>query len=106
MGPPRRSTDERINVEAQGNLNSHQRDTVEHIFAHPLSHNIEWRSVLSLLHAVGAVHETHKGHVLVTIGDKTETFEPHHKDVDADQLATLRHLLRTAGLGPDESAPG
>ena len=44
-------------------LNSHQRDTMAQIFNHPLSHNIEWHAVLSLLNAVGTVQETHKGHV-------------------------------------------
>jgi hypothetical protein len=84
-------------------LNSHQRDTMAHIFRHPLSHNIEWHSVLSLLNAVASVQETHKGNYLITIGPDTETFEPpRHKDVDAEQVATLRRLLRKAGYGPEE----
>jgi hypothetical protein len=84
-------------------LNSHQRDTLAHIFRHPLSHNIEWHSVLSLLNAVATVQETHKGNVLVTIGSDTEIFEPaRQKDIDAAQLANLRRLLRKAGYGPDE----
>jgi len=88
-------------LEAQ-HLNSHQRDTLAHIFRHPLSHNLEWHAILSFLSAVGSVHETHKGHVLVTIGEVTETFEQtRQKDIDADQLATLRRLLRRAGYSPD-----
>ena len=84
-------------------LNSHQRDTMAHIFRHPLSHNIEWHSVLSLLNAVATVQETQKGNYLVTIGTQTETFEPpRHKDIDAEQIATLRRLLRKAGYGPEE----
>jgi hypothetical protein len=83
-------------------LNSHQRDTLVHIFRHPLSHNLEWHAVLSFLEAVGTVQETHKGHFLATIGNATETIEaPHHKDIDADQLAILRRLLRKAGYAPD-----
>jgi hypothetical protein len=89
-------------METQGHLNSHQRDTLAHIFRHPLSHNVEWHSVVSLLEAVGTVHETNKGHMLVTIGTDTETFEPaRHKDLDAEQLANLRRLLKKAGYGPD-----
>jgi hypothetical protein len=88
---------------AEKRLNSHQRDTLAHIFRHPLSHNIEWHSVVSLLEAVGTVHETNKGHVLVTIGNDTETFEPpRHKDLDTEQMASLRRLLKKAGYGPDD----
>jgi hypothetical protein len=82
-------------------LNSHQRDTLAQIFNHPMSHNIEWHAVLSLLHAVGTVQDTHKGHVLATIGDESETFDSaRHKDIDADQLTNLRRVLRKAGYGP------
>ena len=56
-----------------------------------------------LLNAVGTVGETHKGNILVTIGSETETFEPRHKNIDADQLATLRRFLKKAGYGPEET---
>jgi hypothetical protein len=83
-------------------LNSQQRDTLAHIFRHPLSHNLEWHAVTSLLEAVGTVRETHKGHLLVTVDGTTETFEAqHNKDIDPDDLANLRRLLRTAGYAPD-----
>jgi hypothetical protein len=86
-----------------GHLNSHQRDTLAQIFRHPSSHNIEWHSVLALLNAVATVRETHEGHVVVTVGDATETFDPQReKDIDAAQLANLRRLLREAGYGPGE----
>ncbi len=86
-----------------GHLNSHQRDTLAQVFRHPLGHNIEWHAVLSLLNAVGTVQETHKGHLLVTIGGETETFDPaRHKDIDAEQLTNLRRFLRKAGYAPGE----
>jgi hypothetical protein len=87
---------------APEHLNGHQRDTLAHIFRHPSGHNIEWHSVLSLLNAVATVEETHKGHIVVTLGDETETFEPRHKDIDTEQLANLRRLLKKAGYGPEE----
>jgi hypothetical protein len=91
-------------VDAQIRLNSHQRDTLAHVFRHPASHNIEWHAILSLLNAVGTVHETHRGHLLVTVGQTSETFEPRHKDIDAEQLATLRRLLRKTGYGPEDAS--
>ena len=85
-------------------LNSHQRDTLAHIFRHPTSHNIEWHAVISLLRAVGTVQETHTGRLLVTVGGVAETYDhQRHKDIDAGQLATLRRQLRKAGLGPEGS---
>jgi hypothetical protein len=37
----------------------------------------------------------------VTIDGEIETFEPHHKDIDAEQLPLLRKLLTKAGYRPD-----
>ena len=91
-------------MEDDGRLNSHQRDTMAHIFRHPLSHNIEWHAVLSLLEAVATVHETHSGHYQVTLGSESESFErPRQKDISAEQFASLRRLLRSAGYGPGKT---
>jgi hypothetical protein len=81
-------------------LNSHHRRTLEQILQHPVSHNIEWPAVLSLLEAVGSVRESHDGKYVVTLGTKTETIDrPRSKDVDADLVVDLRRLLRNAGYG-------
>jgi len=56
-------------------LNNRHRDTLRQIFAHPVSHNVEWRAVLSLLEAVG-------------------------KDIDAQMVADLRRMLSSAGYHP------
>ena len=85
-------------------LNSHQRDTLAQIFRHPLSHNIEWHAVLSLLNAVGTVQETHKGHVLVTIGggDARRSIPLRHKDIDAEQLTDPSPLPPQGRVRPGE----
>jgi hypothetical protein len=86
-------------------LSSHHRDTVSHIFQHPVGHNIDWQAVESLLEAVAQVEETHNGKLLVTLGDETETFEPpRHKDIDVQQVVNLRRMLKNAGYGPDGDA--
>jgi hypothetical protein len=84
-------------------LDSHHRSTVERIFAHPTSHNIKWHDVLSLLEAVGTVHQGHDGRVKVTLGGETETFEPPHghPDVGTQTIVDLRRMLRAAGFGSD-----
>jgi hypothetical protein len=82
-------------------LNSHHRETLSQILQHPVSHNIEWRAVLSLLQEVGSVHQTHDGKFVVTLGGVTETFErPKHKDIEAQQVVDLRRLFYNAGYEP------
>jgi hypothetical protein len=77
-------------------LNSEHRETLERIFAHPTSANIEWRQVRSLLEAVGTVQEHHNGKLEVSVGSTTKVLQPPRtKDVDQDQIADLRHLLRS-----------
>ena len=84
-------------------LNNHHRDTVAHIFAHPVGHNIEWRNVKSLLEAVASVEETHQGRYLVTLGGETVVFEPpKHKDIDPQQVVDLRRMLKQGGYGPSQ----
>jgi hypothetical protein len=84
-------------------LNSHHQRTLEQILQHPVSHNIEWPAVLSLLEAVGSVKESHDGKYVVTIGAGTETIErPRGKDIDTQQIVDLRRLLHNAGYGAQE----
>jgi hypothetical protein len=42
-------------------VNSDHRATLERIFRHPTSANIEWRQVRSLLDALGAESQEHNG---------------------------------------------
>jgi len=56
-------------------LDAHHRATVEKIFSHPVSHNIQWHDVLSLLQKVASVTKEHEGRYTVTLGAETETFD-------------------------------
>ena len=85
-------------------LSSHHRTTIEKIFQHPTSGNVEWRQARSLLEAVGTVVEEHNGHLKVTLGPETEVFHEHgEKDVDQQSIVNLRRMLQQAGLAPDGS---
>lgn len=86
---------------AKPKLDSHHRATVEKLFSHPTSHNIQWREVLSLLEAVGSVSEEHDGRYKVRLGGETETFAvPKHRDIDTQMVVDLRRMLRGAGVAP------
>ena len=79
-------------------LDGRQRDTVEKLFAHPASGNIEWREVKSLLESVGDVSERPDGALKVTLGGETEVLRrPHGKDVGAQMVVDLRRMLTRAG---------
>ncbi len=89
-------------------LSNHHRTTLEEVFDHQASGNIEWRKVASLRNAVGTVSERPNGKLKVTLGAETEVFHPSHgKDVDRQMIVDLRRMLAQAGLGPDgEGATG
>lgn len=82
-----------------GELDAHHRATVEKIFNHPVSHNIQWHDVLSLLESVATVTAESDGRYTVTLGSETETFDaPRHHDIDEQQVVDLRRMLRAAGI--------
>jgi hypothetical protein len=83
-------------------LSNHHRNTLREIFQHPVSHNIEWRAVTSLLETVGSVSEHHDGKLAVTLGSETEFFDPPKgKDIDAQTVVDLRRMLTAAGYRAD-----
>ena len=82
-------------------LNHHHRVTLEKIFSHPLSGNVEWRQVLSLLKAVGTATREPNGKVKVELGGQTEVLQPPDgKDVDRQMIVDLRRMLTNAGIQP------
>ena len=86
-------------------LNNHHRTTLRQIFEHPVSHNIEWHAVISLLEAIGSVTKHHNGKLAVTVGTQNATFDPRaQKDVDERTVIDLRHMLAAAGYDPEAPA--
>jgi hypothetical protein len=84
-----------------GGLTHRHRDTLERIFSHPSSGNVEWRQVLSLLEAVGTTTEEPNGKLRVTLGGETEVLQPPGaKDIDRQMVVDLRRMLTNAGLAP------
>lgn len=82
-------------------LEHHHRDTLERIFAHPTSTNVEWRQVRSLLEAIGAITDEHNGKVKISLGGRTEVLQPPRgKDVDKETIVELRKMLAGAGYEP------
>ena len=83
-------------------LSNRHRDTLQKLFEHPTSHNIEWREIVSLLEAIGNTERRHDGKIKVTLGPSSQVLErPKGKDVDADEIVALRKMLRQAGYGTE-----
>jgi hypothetical protein len=88
-------------------LSNHHRNTVRQLFQHPVSHNIGWHAVISLLASVGSAVEQHAGKVAVTVGSETEFFDPPaRKDIDTQTIVDLRRMLTSAGYGADAANRG
>jgi hypothetical protein len=82
-------------------LSGRHRDTLQQIFEHPVSHNIEWRAVVSLLEVVGTVSTSHDGKLDVSVGaEKAFLDPPPGKDIDAQTVVDLRRMLAAAGFQP------
>jgi hypothetical protein len=82
-------------------LSNNHRDTLNKIFAHPVSHNVEWQDVIGLLGAVGDIEERTSNYA-VTLGSETEVLHRHGsaKSLDADEVLSLRKLLASHGIEP------
>ena len=82
-------------------LNRHQRTTLEGIFHHPTSNNLEWHDVEAFLRHVGSFDEKADGRIDASVGcDHAVIPRSRGKDVDPDAIRALQTLLRKAGFGP------
>jgi len=80
--------------------------TLEALFRHPTSHNLEWQDVLSLIESIGAVHAKGNNKLALDVGGQHLVMpEPHTKDLTAAEVVELRHLLQRAGRSPDARLP-
>ena len=78
--------------------------TLQQIFQHPASHNLEWHDVVALVKHSGTVHEEENGHLTFTLNGISEVFHPSRdkKDVsDVQQVLELRRFLERAGFHKD-----
>ncbi len=67
---------------------------IDKIFAHPTSHNIEWRELIAALKSIGSVEEVSNGKYHFTHNGRTLTFdEPGAKDVSEEEILRLRRFL-------------
>ena len=82
-------------------LNHKQLSVLEKVFTHPVTHDLTWHDVTTLLDAVGTLEQKHNGSWHITIGGQMQVFDPNHgKQLSVQQVIDLRHMLQDAGLEP------
>jgi hypothetical protein len=84
-------------------MSSKHRHLLESIFRDPISSNIQWREVESLLHHVGAEVEPGHGARFRVLLNRQEFFlhHPHHSnEFGKQEIKHLRECLARAGVTP------
>jgi hypothetical protein len=84
---------------------SHQR-TYDRIFQHPISHNLEWREVRSLMSELGQTEEESNGNLKITRNGQTLMLHPSNKkDIsEMKEIMSLRHFLERSESTPAAAA--
>lgn len=84
-------------------MNKRHEKTLKSIFAQPISGNIKWREVESLLKSIGAILSERAGsRVAVLLNDRVAVFHrPHPRpNMDKGAIKDLRRFLESAGIMP------
>ena len=82
------------------------RGTLDGIFRHPLSHNLEWADVIALFLKLGTVdHKSNNEFVFAIAGEHRLMRETHGKNLPADAVVAFRHMLTRAGWSPETAKP-
>jgi hypothetical protein len=89
-------------------LGNHQR-TYDAVFQHPISRNLQWRDVRSMLISLSDASEEHSDHLKFTRNGHSLTIHPpKRKDFsDVQELMQVRHFLERSGTSiPPTAAEG
>ena len=84
-------------------MNKRKRRILNAIFAQPISGNIKWQDVESLLKSLGAVLSERAGsRVAVLLNERVAVFHRPHPSLNMDKGAVkdVRRLLEVAGITP------
>jgi len=87
-------------------VNHHHRKTLNALFAHPVSSNLDPKHVFAALEAFGAeIHHGGHGHVKVTLNGHTHGFHDTQHSLSKQEVVELRKFLAGAGVEPARDFP-
>ena len=78
--------------------------TLQQIFQHPATHNLEWHDVVALVRDSGTVAEEDNGRLTFTVNGVSADFHPAHgkKTIsEVQHVLDVRHFLEKAGFHKD-----
>ena len=85
-------------------IDAKHRRTLQELFAHPISMNIDFWKVENLFDDLGAeIDETGKGNLKVKLNGQEMSFPiPHKKNIDSKhEVVAIRDFLKCAGVTPE-----
>jgi hypothetical protein len=88
-------------------IDAKHRRTLQELFAHPISMNIDFWKVESMFEDLGAgMDETGKGNLKVKLNGQEASFPiPHKKNIDdKHEVVAIRDFLKSAGVTPESES--
>ena len=87
-------------------MSHHNQKTIEAIFAHPLSSNIDFKDVTHALLAMGFDVEERAANkvALSKDGRSVVIHRPHQHSLPKDEVAAIRSFLVDCGISPEKAA--
>ena len=88
-------------------IDAKHRRTLQELFAHPISMNIDFWKVENLFDDLGAeIDETGKGNLKVKLNGQEMSFPiPHKKNIGSKhEVVAIRDFLKSAGVTPESES--
>ena len=84
-------------------MNHHHRKTLHALFAHPMSANINFKKVLSLLEEAGAEVDNKAGNRIgVKLSGHSVAFAHVQHELPKEEIVQVRRLLASSGITPEK----
>ena len=82
-------------------LSKSSRNTIEVLYQHPLSHNLEWSAVVALFEKLGSVDRKGNNELAFALGgEHYRVRKSHTKDLTPPEVMAFRHMLTRGGWAP------
>jgi hypothetical protein len=90
-------------------LSGKHQKVYQHLFQHPIPHNLEWREVWAMLSAIPGIEavEEENGNLRVSRNGQVQVLHrPRHKDLaDEQEVMQIRHFLDRSAAAAPAAAP-